>query len=132
MVKPEVDTLPMVPDDPPAAGPDRALEPSPADELLPAELLTAALGAAAVEEDEDEDRPTETPIAAAHVSAVAAIHAPFLFDSSRRTLARRPCSAVVPDAALLSSGPAGSYSFMMALLPVRHLYQAWLPYAWGL
>jgi hypothetical protein len=28
MVKPEVDTLPTVPTDPPAAGPDRALDPA--------------------------------------------------------------------------------------------------------
>jgi hypothetical protein len=31
IVKPEVDTLLTVPDDPPAAGPDRALEPPPPD-----------------------------------------------------------------------------------------------------
>jgi hypothetical protein len=43
MVKPEVDTLPTVPDDPPAAGPDRALDPPPPEPLLAAgELLLAA------------------------------------------------------------------------------------------
>jgi hypothetical protein len=31
MVKPDVDTLLTVPDDPPAAGPDRALDPPPLD-----------------------------------------------------------------------------------------------------
>jgi hypothetical protein len=43
MVKPEVDTLLTVPDDPPAAGPDRALDPAPP-ELLEAagELLEVA------------------------------------------------------------------------------------------
>ena len=34
MVKPDVDRLLTVPDDPPAAGPDRALDPPPP-ELLP-------------------------------------------------------------------------------------------------
>jgi len=43
MVKPDVDTLPTVPDDPPAAGPDRALDPPPPEPLLAAgELLLAA------------------------------------------------------------------------------------------
>jgi hypothetical protein len=43
MVKPEVDTLPTVPDDPPGAGPDRALDPPPPELLLAAgELLLAA------------------------------------------------------------------------------------------
>jgi hypothetical protein len=31
MAKPDVDTLSTVPDDPPAAGPDRALDPPPPD-----------------------------------------------------------------------------------------------------
>jgi hypothetical protein len=45
MVKPDVDTLPTVPDDPPAAGPDRALDPPPPEPLLAAgELLLAAAG----------------------------------------------------------------------------------------
>jgi hypothetical protein len=50
MVKPDVDTLPTVPDDPPAAGPDRALEPPPpglllatAEVLAVGELLDVAL-----------------------------------------------------------------------------------------
>jgi hypothetical protein len=43
MVKPDVDTLLTVPDDPPAAGPDRALDPPPPEPLLAAgELLLAA------------------------------------------------------------------------------------------
>jgi hypothetical protein len=42
-VKPDVDTLPTVPDDPPAAGPDRALDPPPPESLLAAgEALLAA------------------------------------------------------------------------------------------
>ena len=44
MVKPDVDTLPTVPDDPPAAGPDRALDPPPPEPLLAAAgLLEVAL-----------------------------------------------------------------------------------------
>jgi hypothetical protein len=43
MVKPDVDKLPTVPDDPPAAGPDRALDPPPPEPLLAAgEALLAA------------------------------------------------------------------------------------------
>jgi hypothetical protein len=49
-VKPDVDTLLTVPDDPPAAGPDRALDPPPPELLLAAgealavgELLEVAL-----------------------------------------------------------------------------------------
>jgi hypothetical protein len=36
MVKPDLDTLVTVPEDPPAAGPDRALDPPPADPRGPA------------------------------------------------------------------------------------------------
>ena len=45
MVKPDVDTLLTVPDDPPAAGPDRALDPPPPELLLAAgeALLEVAL-----------------------------------------------------------------------------------------
>jgi hypothetical protein len=44
-VKPEVDRLLTVPDDPPAAGPDRALDPLPPDPGPPAaEPLLAAAG----------------------------------------------------------------------------------------
>jgi len=45
IVKPDVDTLPTVPDDPPAAGPDRALDPPPPDLLLAAGELLAAVEA---------------------------------------------------------------------------------------
>ena len=48
MVKPDVDRLLTVPDDPPAAGPDRALDPPPPELLLAAgELL--AVGEALLE-----------------------------------------------------------------------------------
>jgi hypothetical protein len=41
-VKPDVDTLPTVPDAPPAAGPDRALDPPPKPLLAAGEVLAAA------------------------------------------------------------------------------------------
>jgi hypothetical protein len=40
----DVETLPTVPDAPPAAGPDRALDPPPPDRCPPAKLLLAAAG----------------------------------------------------------------------------------------
>jgi hypothetical protein len=45
MVKPDVDRLLTVPDDPPAAGPDRALDPPPPD-AGPAAVLVLVLAAA--------------------------------------------------------------------------------------
>jgi hypothetical protein len=44
MVNFDVDTLPIVPDAPPAAGPDRALDPPPPDPRPLAEPLLAAAG----------------------------------------------------------------------------------------
>jgi hypothetical protein len=44
IVKPDVDTLPTVPDAPPAAGADRALEPPPPDAGPPAKPPLAAAG----------------------------------------------------------------------------------------
>jgi hypothetical protein len=41
-MKPDVDTLPTVPDAPPAPGPDRALDPPPPNPGPPAEPLLAA------------------------------------------------------------------------------------------
>ena len=41
IVKPEVDTLPTVPEDPPAAGPDRALDAPPPDPGPPVGLVLA-------------------------------------------------------------------------------------------
>jgi hypothetical protein len=47
-VKPEEDTLLTVPDDPPAAGPDRALDPPP-DPKPPAGVLAAGVAEALLE-----------------------------------------------------------------------------------
>jgi hypothetical protein len=111
-VKLAVVTLLTVPAAPPGAGPDRALDPAPLDpEQLPGLLLGLLLGlvpelrglAAA---GGDVARPTESPITA-HVSAAATIHPLLLLDTNRRALGRRACS---------SSGLAGSFSLMMALL----------------
>jgi hypothetical protein len=43
-VKPDADRLPTVPADPPAAGPDRALDPPPPDRGPPAKRPLAAAG----------------------------------------------------------------------------------------
>jgi hypothetical protein len=101
MVKLDVDTLPTVPDAPPAAGPDRALDPPLPDNgpraapaAGPAPALLADAGCAVVEEDVP--RTTETAITA-HVSAPATIQVIF-FDSNRRTLGQRACVAKVTEA----------------------------------
>jgi len=81
IVKLDVDTLSTVPDAPPAAGPDRALDPE---------------GDVAVAEG-DVAQPAESPITP-HMSAAAAIHPLLLFDSNRRTLGRRAWLAMVAEA----------------------------------
>jgi hypothetical protein len=50
MVNFDVDTLPTVPDAPPAAGPDRALDPLPPDPRPPAKPPLAAAGLLAATE----------------------------------------------------------------------------------
>jgi hypothetical protein len=96
-VKLDVDTLPTVPDAPPEAGPDRALDPPPpAAPLLGPGCPDVAEGDVAVAEG-DVAQPAESPITA-HISAAATIHPLFLFDSKRRTLGRRACLAMVAEA----------------------------------
>jgi hypothetical protein len=51
MVKPDADTLFTVPDDPPAAGPDRALDPPPPDSGPPPAPVPGAPCPAAAEGD---------------------------------------------------------------------------------
>jgi hypothetical protein len=81
-----------VPDAPPVAGPDRALDAPPPDPLPPAEPLADA-GCAGVDE-RDMATPTESPITA-HIAAVAtAIPRRLLVASNRPTLGRRACLAV--------------------------------------
>jgi hypothetical protein len=98
-----VDTLATVPDDPPAADPDRALDPAPPDPRPPAELPAAgAEGDAAVVDD----APQAASTIAAHVSAGAMIHRLRVIDNDRRTLARLGSSVMGPDAVALESARA--------------------------
>jgi hypothetical protein len=96
-VKPDVDTLATVPDAPPEAGPDRALDPPPPDPRPPAEPLPAAVAEGDVTVVEDAPQ-AESPITA-HISAAAMIHRLLRFDSNRRTLGRRSCSGMGTEAA---------------------------------
>jgi hypothetical protein len=78
-VKPEVDTLVTLPDDPPAAGPDRAFDPPPPDPKCPPEALEATcevVAALAVLEPLLEVALTipNAPPATASAAAPAAIH----------------------------------------------------------
>ena len=85
-MKPDVDKVSTVPEAPPEAGPDRALDPPP-----PAPV---AEGDVAVAEDVAQ---AENPITA-DISAAAMIHRLPRFDSNRRTLGRRSCLAMVTEA----------------------------------
>jgi hypothetical protein len=105
-VKLDVDALSTVPDEPPAAGPERALDPPP----LPgspcpatAEGDVPVAGEEAVVAEEDAAQPVLTPITA-HIAAVASTRPRLLVHLFDR------CAA--GD----SSGRVGWYSFMMALL----------------
>jgi hypothetical protein len=88
MVNLDVDTLPTMPAAPPAAGADRALDPTSPDPAMP--LLGTRRPDDVVG---DVARATESPITA-QTSTPATIHPPLLFDSDR------------PDAAL-DAGRAG-------------------------
>ena len=119
MVKLDFDTLSTVPDAPPAAGPDRALDPPPPDPRPPAEPLLAAC--CATEAEADVARPTGTPITA-HMAAAATTHRLLVFQSDLRILRRRDGLDVVLEsgrAGGVASGVVESYSFMMALLLLR-------------
>jgi hypothetical protein len=97
IVKVDVDTLSTVPAAPPAAGPDRALDPplpdpGPPEAPLPGTPCPAvAEGDVAATEGDvagaegDVEQPAESPITA-HISAAATIPTLFLFDNNRRTL----------------------------------------------
>jgi hypothetical protein len=73
----------------------------------PATGPAVGVGAAAGTDDERsaaEDVPAPASPVTAHVSPTATSHAPFLFDSNRRALGRRSCTAVVAGA-----DPAGEW-----------------------
>jgi hypothetical protein len=138
-VKLDVDTPVTVPDVPPAAGPERALDAPPAAApLLGAGAVEVAEGGVAVADEDDGAQPAASPTTVA-VTAAATIHPFLLFDRNRRTPGRRmgteadesgaaPAPAELPalggpDIALGTApggtgswGLVGSYSFMMALL----------------
>jgi hypothetical protein len=98
-VKLDVDTLPTVPDDPPEAGPDRALEPPPPEAPLPGPgCPDAAEGDDVAEGDVG---PTEGDVAqpaASPITAAAMTHPVRLFDSNRRPLDQRACLAMDTEA----------------------------------
>jgi hypothetical protein len=120
-VKLDVDRLSIVPDAPPAAGPDRALDPPEGDvavaegdvavaegegDVAVAEGegdVAVAEGDVAVAEGDvavaegDVAQPAASPITA-HISAAAAIRPLLLSDSNRRTLGRRAWPAKVTEA----------------------------------
>jgi hypothetical protein len=88
IVKLDVDTLSTVPAAPPAAGPDRALDPPPPDVAVAEGDVAVAEGDVAVAEGDVAQAPA-SPITA-HISAAAAIRPLLLFPSNRRILGRRP------------------------------------------
>src|SRR4051794_34296213 len=82
MVKLDADTVPTVPDAPPAAGPDRALNALAPEPPVPAEALGAAGGP--VVDEPDVGRPMEIPATAHTRAAAATIHRPRLVASHCR------------------------------------------------
>jgi hypothetical protein len=94
-VKLDAETVPTVPTAPPAAGPDRALDPLPPDPRRSVALLPGP-GCPDVVEG-DVVQPAESWVTA-HISAATTIRPLVLFGSSRRILGRRACVALVPEA----------------------------------
>ena len=82
-MKLDADTLSTVPDAPPEAGPDRALDPAPPDPRPPAGPLPAAVGEGDVAVAKDVLQ-AESPTTAL-VSAAAMIHRLLLFERNRCT-----------------------------------------------
>jgi hypothetical protein len=135
-VKLDLDTLPTVPVDPPAAGPDRAFDPPPPERGPPAGLAPEA--SCAADTEEEVARPTDSPITGT-MTAAATIRPPFRFRSIRPTRGRRRGAAVVdgPDVALeagragwVSSGLGESVSFMVTLLLLMRLHRECQPFMW--
>jgi hypothetical protein len=91
-VKLDVDTLPTEPDDPPVAGPDRALDPAPPAARLPDAVFPVVAEGDVAGAEGDVAQAAVSPITA-HISAAATIRPLFLFDSNRPTLGRRACVA---------------------------------------
>ena len=109
-MKPDVDTLLTVPDAPPAAGPERAFDPPPADavpavETFPGTDCPVVDVAGVTVAEEDATRPTESPVTK-QMSAAATIQILLRSDSCRRTLGQRVCSAM--DVDVDESGEGGN------------------------
>jgi hypothetical protein len=101
-----------VPADPPAAGPDRALDPPAAPRPGPgrpgvAEGDVAVADGDVAVADGDVAHPAESPITA-HIGATATIHPLLLFDGDRRPFGRRACSAKVDLSGQDADGGAGA------------------------
>jgi hypothetical protein len=103
-VKLDVDRLLTVPADPPAAGPDRALDPPAAPRPGPGRPGVAE-GDVAVA-DVDEAQPAESPINA-HIGAATTINPLLLFDGNRRPFGRRACLAMVTKLDLSDENAGG-------------------------
>jgi hypothetical protein len=112
MVKPDVVTLSIVPDAPPAAGPDRAFDPRPP-AVVDEEAAVVEGDAAVVERDVPQPATSATT---ALIDAAATIHRRLGLDGNRRAVARRACRVV-------SWELVGSQSFMMAFLSAHAALQ---------
>jgi hypothetical protein len=104
-VKLDLDTLPTVPDAPPAAGPDRAFDPPPPDRGPPAGRLPDA--SCPADAEGEVAKPTDSPITGT-MTAAATIRPPFVFHNNRRTFCRRPGLAAVTRADESSAPADGS------------------------
>ncbi|MFE4654826.1 hypothetical protein [Streptomyces sp. NPDC056707] len=104
-VKPDGDVVSTMPVAPPADGP--ATGPPPAGRLGVAvgeDVAVEERGNADDEETATADAPALASPANAHVNPAATINPPLFFDSNRRTLGRRACTAMVAGAE-----PAGEW-----------------------
>ncbi|MGW3627759.1 hypothetical protein [Streptomyces sp. NPDC000880] len=101
-VKPDLDVVSTMPVAPPADGP--ATGPPPAGGV--GDAVGEDVAVAERDDADDESAAADVPVspATAHVSPAATIHPPFFFDSNRRTLGRRACTAMVAGA-----DPAGEW-----------------------
>lgn len=117
-MKPDPDKLVTVPDAPPVAGPDRALDAPPPEPWPLAAAGRAAVACAAVVEL-DVIRPAESPITAHIPAAATTVHRRLLFASNRLIVGRRCWGFVDPK------------SLMMALLLLRLCRCHFTAWVWG-
>jgi hypothetical protein len=116
--------LTTVPDDPPAAGPERALDPPPPDPRPPAEPLAAAAAEGDVAIADGVPQAAETPITA-HISTAPMIHPRRLLDSRGRTSTK---SADV----VFETGRMGAFSmWLIGSGPFMGMRKEWRPFISG-